>query len=654
MDRASEKAAIVRAGSLLATDPAAAEREARRVLDRSPGEPNARLVLAAALRRQGRAADAVALIEPLIQAAPSVGLAQFEFGVALADIGRHEDAIAALKAATRLQPDRAEAWSALGQALFNAGDGRGAIAAFDQQARAMVRQPHLAAAADAVYDGRLDEAEALLRPILATDRKDVAAVRLLAETQARRGRHVDAARSFAAALELDPNDEQTRFRLATELYYQQKPAEALDHIKRLVEAAPGNAAYLNLYAGALTRTGGYEQAVAVFETLLASFPRQALLWVNYGRVLRTVGRRDEAIAAYRKAMELEPDMAAAYVGLANLKVESLTDAETQALYGLVGQADLAAAERSQLAFALGKALEDRAQYAASFAAYVHGAKLRRAEITYDPQLLTRQVARTRSLLSAEFFAARSEFGTDAPDPIFVVGLPRSGSTLVEQILASHSQVEGTMELPDIGFSADRLGTHPDALAAVTLEQSKALGEGYLASTRLHRRLGRPFFVDKMPNNFLFIGLIQLILPRAKIIDARRHPLATCFSSFKQHFVHGQSFSYDLAELGRYYRDYLALMTHFQQVLPGRVLRVVYEDLVEDTEGQVRRLLDHCGLAFEPGCLAFYETERPVHTVSSEQVRQPIYREGLDLWRRYEPWLGPLKTALGPALETWRD
>ena len=244
-------------------------------------------------------------------------------------------------------------------------------------------------------------------------------------------------------------------------------------------------------------------------------------------------------------------------------------------------------------------------------------------------------------------------------PIFIVGLPRSGSTLVEQILASHPEVEGTAELPDIGLIAGDLVkgapglAYPDVLAGLDAGARAALGERYMEQTRVHRRLGRAHFIDKMPNNFHHIGLIQLILPQARIIDARRHPLGSCFSAFKQHFAQGQGFSYDLADLGGYYRDYAELMEHWGAVLPGRVHRVIYEDLVEDTETEVRRLLDHCGLAFDPACLSFYDNDRAVRTVSSEQVRRPIFRDGLDQWRRYEPWLEPLKTALGPALEGWR-
>ena len=267
------------------------------------------------------------------------------------------------------------------------------------------------------------------------------------------------------------------------------------------------------------------------------------------------------------------------------------------------------------------------------------------------------------IVDAPLFEQRKGWGCPAPDPIFIVGLPRSGSTLVEQILASHSQVQGTMELPTLGFIAsdmdrrarqDGLSGYAQAIPSMDNAALTALGEGFIAATRIYRTLNRPLFIDKMPNNFRHVGLIQLILPNARIIDARRQPLGSCFSSFKQHFAQGQAFSYDLTDLGRYYADYVELMRHYDRALPGRVHRVIYEDMVEDTEAVVRRLLDYCGLPFEEGCLRFYENQRAVRTVSSEQVRRPIFREGLDQWKRFDPWLDPLKSALGPVLENWRD
>ncbi|MDB5493872.1 MAG: hypothetical protein JWP86_1209, partial [Phenylobacterium sp.] len=367
-------------------------------------------------------------------------------------------------------------------------------------------------------------------------------------------------------------------------------------------------------------------------------------------------------AAYKKSLELAPGLGDAYWSLANLKVAALGPADEAAMLAALRRTDLGADDRLHLHYALGKALEDRGEHPAAFEHYAKGAALRRAETPYDAAETTAVLRRAESLFTADFFAERAGAGSPSPAPIFIVGLPRSGSTLVEQILASHSQVEGTMELPDIALIAQELirsgaggagATYPDLLASLDAGQLANLGEAYLERTRVQRKSGRPFFVDKMPNNFHHIGLIQLILPRARIIDARRHPLGAGFSAFKQHFAHGHAFSYDLTDLGRYYRDYVELMAHFDAVLPGRIHRVIYEDLVEDTEREVLRLLDACGLPFEDGCLRFYENGRAVRTVSSEQVRRPIFRQGLDQWRAYEPWLEPLQAALGPASSGWR-
>ena len=383
--------------------------------------------------------------------------------------------------------------------------------------------------------------------------------------------------------------------------------------------------------------------------------------MSYGHSLKTIGRQADCIAAYRRCLALGPQLGEAWWSLANLKTFRFDETDVAAMEAQLARGDIGEEDRFHLQFALGKALEDAGAFERSFGHYRDGAALRRAAIDYDADHTTAHAARSKAVLTRALFDARPDWGSAAPDPIFIVGLPRSGSTLIEQILSSHSAVEGTMELPDIISIARRLGgrqrrdqpsAYPEALEALDAETCLALGEEFLERTRIQRKLGRPFFIDKMPNNFAHVGLIHLILPRAKIIDARRHPLGCCFSAFKQHFARGQTFSYDLTELGRYYADYVDLMTHFDAVLPGAVHRVIYERMVADPEAEVRRLLNYCGLPFEPGCLKFYENDRAVRTASSEQVRQPIFTDGVDQWRAYEPWLGPLKTALGPVLTTW--
>jgi tetratricopeptide (TPR) repeat protein len=385
--------------------------------------------------------------------------------------------------------------------------------------------------------------------------------------------------------------------------------------------------------------------------------------------LKTANRPNEAIAAYRRAIAMKPTLGEAYWSLANLKTFRFTAADRMAMTAARACTELDAEDRLHLDFALGKALEDSADYARSFRHYADAARLRRTLQPYDAGRHSEFVRRCRTTFTADFFHCRPG-GHPSPAPIFIVGLPRAGSTLVEQILASHSRVEGTMELPDLpqialelsgrGAGADRpsggddSGEFLDAVAALSAQQRRALGARYLEQTQRQRKTTAAFFIDKMPNNFLYLGLIELILPNAKIIDARRHPLGCCFSAFKQHFARGQNFSYDLDDLGRYYRDYVELMAHFDAVLPGRVHRVHYEAMVENTEACVRALLEFCGLPFEAACLNFHLNDRAVRTASSMQVRQPIFRDGLDQWRHFEPWLGPLKESLGAVLDAYPE
>jgi tetratricopeptide (TPR) repeat protein len=461
---------------------------------------------------------------------------------------------------------------------------------------------------------------------------------------------------------LDPGQDGARFSYANALFRQQKATEATRQAEHLLRQRSDDPAYRNLLAACLGLVAEDGRVGEIYAGLAAEYPKQPRIWLNYGHALRTIGQSDEAILAYRRSVALAPGLGEAYWSLANLKSAAFTPTEEATMLAEVARTDLVPDDRLHLHYALGKAREDAKDYAAAFEHYRQGAEMPRASLAYDANETTALVRRSVAVFTPEFFSERRAGGARSTAPIFIVGLPRSGSTLIEQILASHPAVEGTRELPDIGFIARQLGwmasaspdgAYPARLKSLDQESLSALGRSFLENTRIHRKLGRPFFIDKMPNNFLHIGLIQSILPEAKIIDARRHPLAACFSAFKQHFAQGQAFSYDLTDLGRYYRDYVDLLAHFDRVLPGRVCRVIYEDMVEDTETEVRRLLDYCGLEFEQSCLRFFENDRPVRTVSSEQVRQPIYRAGLEQWKSYEPWLAPLKEALGPALGTWR-
>jgi tetratricopeptide (TPR) repeat protein len=653
--------ALRHAARLMDRDPLMAAEQASEVLKVAPLHPAATLLLGVAQRRGGRTEAALSTLEPLAHSQPYWAAAQYEHALALSDAGQSEAAVASLRRAVNQQADMVDAWRALGDELTSLGDAAGADAAYAQQIKAATRDPRLLAAATALCENDIPKAEALLRNHLKQYPTDVAAIRMFAEVAARLRRFEDAERLLARCLELSPSFAAARHNYAVVLHRRNKSAEALMEAESLLALEPHNPGYKNLKAAILAGIGDFQQSIDLYTALLASHPRQPKIWMSYGHALKTHGREAESIAAYEKSIELLPSLGEAHWSLANLKTVRFTAAQTESMRTQLARPDLADDDRFHLHFALGKALEDAGAYAESFEHYARGNSIRRASIRYSADDLTAQTRRSKSLLTADFFAQRPDYGHSSTAPIFIVGLPRAGSTLIEQILSSHSLVEGTMELPDIPTLArsitqdannEGMTRYPGPLVSLDAEQCRALGERYLASTRIQRKSDAPFFIDKLPNNFAYLGLIQLILPDAKIIDARRHPLGCCFSGFKQHFARGQNFTYSLEDLGRYYHDYVELMSHFDKVLPGRVHRVFYETMIEDTEGEVRRLLEYCGLPFEPGCLRFYENERAVRTASSQQVRQPIYRAGLDQWRHYEQWLQPLKTALGPVLDAY--
>ena len=553
------------------------------------------------------------------------------------------------------------AWLALADQLRISGDVKGADKAYGLHLRHATSDPALMRAAAELAGNQIPQAEAQLRAHLKTWPTDVAAIRMLAEVAARLGRDDDAVNLLARCLELAPGFDAARQNYALVLNRCERSSEALAQIKQLLAGDPRNPGYRNLKAVILCRIGDYAEAIELYASLLREYPGHAKIWLSNGHALKTAGHHEQSIAAYQRSIELDPAFGEAYWSLANLKTFRFSDEDVCRMREQLALPHLEASHRHHFEFALGKALEDRAEYDESFAHYQQGNKLRRATIHYSADENSARMRRARQVLSTDFFSERRDFGYEASDPIFIVGLPRSGSTLIEQILSSHSQVEGTMELPEIismtralrqQADAPQSTTYHDVLARQDASEMRALGERYIERTRVHRKSGSPFFIDKMPNNFAHVGLIQLALPNARIIDARRHPMACCFSGFKQHFARGQNFSYDLVEIGRYYRDYVELMAHFDNVLPGRIHRVHYEAMVGDTEAEVRRLLEYCGLPFEDACLRFFENSRPVRTASSEQVRQPIYREGVDHWRHYQSWLGPLGEALGPVLETY--
>jgi tetratricopeptide (TPR) repeat protein len=513
--------------------------------------------------------------------------------------------------------------------------------------------PRLIEAAMAMNENRLDVAERLLKPHLKEDPFDVAAIRMLAELAARIGRLRDAENLLRRAVELAPTWIAPKANLALVLGRMGRPAEAMGLLDEVFADEPENLGHWNLKASTLARLGDFDEGIKLYEDVLARSPQQARVWVSYGHLLKTVGRLEDGIAAYRKAIAIMPGLGEAWWSLANLKTVKFDDADLEAMQAAVAAPGLTNEDRFHLDFAIAKALHDIGQTDDAFAHLSMANALRLKSQPYRARLLTNIVDRCIKQFTAQAFTERPG-GCQATDPIFVVSLPRSGSTLLEQILASHSKVEGTTELQDIPALSRKLGDYPNGVLELDPDARRELGAEYLKLSAVQRRTDRPFFVDKLPNNWLFVPFIQLILPNAKIVDARRHPLSCCFSNFRQHFARGQDFTYDLEALGHYYSDYVRLMAHVDAVLPGKVHRVIYERMIDDTEAEVRALLDYCGLEFEPQVLEFYKTERAVRTPSSEQVRRPIYREATEEWRAYEHHLGPLKKALGPVLDAYPE
>jgi tetratricopeptide (TPR) repeat protein len=535
--------------------------------------------------------------------------------------------------------------------------------------------PQLQKAAQALRENRPQVADAMLRRFLEENPDDVRAMTLLAETVLRFDRNDEAAKLLARSIERAPNFAGARHNYANVLLLQGKPDEAFAQIDALLKLEPNNPGHHGLKAMAHSWVGDHAAAAAEYETLLSYRPKNPGPWMAYGHVLRIMGRSDASAAAYRNAIAQFPRLGDAYWALANLKTGQFTDEEVAAMQALLATGDLPVEARVQIQFALGKALEDKDDYAAAFELYKEANATKRATLSYNAERTSVYVTNCRALFTPAFLSERSGWGSTARDPIFVVGMPRSGSTLVEQILASHPAIEGTMELRILPFLVARTGStginrsrdgfmvnmalatdmqapYPESLRNLDQDNALYLGQQYLEKAREHRTLKRPFFIDKMPDNFAHIGLIQLILPNAKIIDVRRHPLPCCLSNFRHYFPVGKDFSYNLTDLGRYYHDYVQLMAHFDSALPGKVHRVFYEQMIETPEAEVRRLLDYLELPFDENCLRFYENKRAVRTASSEQVRKPIFKDALDNWRHYDQWLGPLKAALGPALDSY--
>ncbi len=658
--RGDFKTALHHAANLLQRDPQSAELQAREILSRYPGSEHAERILGAAYRLQGQPDKGLAVIEPLARKnTKSAGLLH-ELGLCQGAAGRNKEAIESLRRAVRINPKHAGAWRTLGDQLKAAGDEDESQRAYERHLQTSTSHPELIEAANLLRTNKLGKAEPLIRTVLRKDPGDVVAIRMLAELGIKVGQLHDAQNLLERCLDLAPDFHLARHAYAALLLRRNKLEQSLTEVDRLLTSEPKNPAYLIMKGAVLAHMGNHLPALKIYEALLKHYPRHATAQMYHGHTLKTVAKIDDAVAAYRKAIELRPSLGEAYWSLANLKTFRFTDQDIARMrehfQPETGDPD----NQGHLAFALGKALEDRKEFDQSFQYYHQGNSIRSKNHRHNIRVNILDTVRQIKTLDVGFFSAREQYGCAAADPIFVVGLPRSGSTLVEQILASHSQIDGTSELPDIIAISRKLGDssrenpagkYPEILAELTEEKFRELGESYIETTRV-QRAGSPYFIDKMPNNFRHIGLIHLILPNAKIIDARRHPMGACFSGFKQLFASGQTYTYDLVDVGLYYRDYVKLMDHWDEVLPGQVHRVQYENMVNDTEAEIRRLFEYCGLEFEEECLRFYETDRAVRTPSSEQVRQPVYTEGLEQWRNYDAHLAPLKKALGPLLERY--
>lgn len=625
--------ALSQAKRLIGRDPAAALEAAQHAHASRP-TAETRLLLATAARRAGRPAMAVALLEPLAKAAPQAWGVAFELGLARAATGDTAGGIAALEHAASLNPEA----SRLRWALHDLRIVSDVAASPPAPPPASVR-----AAVEAALLDRPGAGDAMLRDFgLATD--DIAISGLVADVGLAAGVAEAVAGVLARALLMTPGYAPLRYRLAEALHRIERDRKALDTLAPLCAPAPSMAVRA-LRGAILMRLGREEEAEADFAAVAAARSGDAHAALVHGHALRALGRRDAAIAEYRRAIALRRDMAEAWWSIADLKVGAFAADDIDRMEGLAAAPGLPPEARSHVRFALGRAHEDAGHHDRAFACYTEANAIRREIEPHDDSRHDAFLRATIETMDADFFASRTGTGYEGAAPIFVLGMPRSGSTLVERILSAHSRIEGLSELPDITTIARGIPLYPRGLGDLSPKALAALGAGYAASVSARQRTGAPHVIDKFPGNAFHIGLIHLILPNARIIDVRRDARDCCLSIFAQSFAAGQSYSYDLADLGRHYARYVAIMRHFDAVLPGRVLRVEYEGLVADLEGQTRRMLDHCGLAFEPATQRFFDQPGAVRTASSEQVRQPIYASSIGRWRRFEPWLAPLHESL---------
>ncbi len=643
--------AALRAGSA-----ATAERCLRTLEAQSPGESNCLWLLGAAQLEQNKTLQSIATLEELLSRVPDFAHARVDLARAYRRDGRTAQARREIRRVLEKFPHHHLAWLAYGDVLVDLQQYADARLAFERARLTDPRREHIDQARVALVADDRKTSEQIFRKILQEDASHVAALCGLAAVSLAADKGKDAERLLRHALKQSAHHPLAWRGLGQALMALGRLQEADAAARHLIEMEPENPQNWITIAAVSTRLLRNEQALEAYQEAARLQPKDVRLVMSIGHVHKTLGRRSESEAAYRAALNMDPAMAEAYWSLADLKNYSFSDAEMAGMHRLLSGGEKDRSNVAQLHFALGKAFEQREQYAEAFVHYARGNALRRPDAPFDIEHFERRTARIRAFFDAPFFVGRAGSGDASTEPIFIVSLPRSGSTLVEQILASHSRVEGTMELPNIIGIAHQFDDmvesrdgYPETIGTVPDGLLTALGRRYLEDTA-PLRTGKEHFTDKLPNNFSHIGLIHAILPRAIIIDARRHPMDCCFSTFKQHFAEGQTFSYDLDDLGRYYRCYLSLMDHWDVVLPGKVLHLQYEELVRDPENNIRLLLDHCRLPFESACLNFHQTRRSVRTASAEQVRQPIYSSGVGHWRHFEKELEPLRQALGDSLD----
>lgn len=635
---------------------------ARALLRRAPAQRGALYLSALNLRLLDQSKEALETLDALERAHPDYSLLFQERGHCHVALGDPARAIESFERAVELNPALGSSWAMLERLLSAAGQPQRAGVASQHLSKLNELPPAIVEAGSWFCDGEHVAAENLLTNYIVSKGRHVEALRLLGRIAQRRGGTDRAEGLFREVVDSAPGYAAARLDFVRVLIERQKYAAALEQVEQWLRTAPSDPEARFLRATILAGLGRHDAAVLIFRELLSETPQRNHLRIVLGHSLKALGRADEAVRAYRDATSGQADIGDAYWSLANLKTYHFNDREIERMRGLEAPPGPGLPDRAHLCFALGKALEDRADFGGAWAFYERGNSLVQAKSGYRAEAIEDNTRRLIETCSEEFFAARTGAGAADRDPIFIVGLPRSGSTLLEQILASHPDVDGTQELHDIPRIVSELqgqgpnrgpARYPDLLPGLDPLLFERLGRRYVDETRVYRR-GRPRFVDKMPNNFWHVGLIHLMLPNARIIDIRREPMACCVSNLKQLFARGQEFCYGIEEIARYYRAYLELMRHWNRVLPGRVLRVSYEDLVEDLGASVRQILAHCGLEFDPACLEFHRSRRAINTPSSEQVRQPLFREGLSQWRHYDPWLDPLREMLGDAIGRYRD